>query len=82
MEVISINIKKQLNKMETSIFEIEFNDGRIFRIFCANSTQYKKATSIFNDLKSEIKEVKNISNGINTFTEFNQMVGKGYFKSN
>jgi len=33
--------------METIVYEIELNDGRIFRVFCANSTQKRNVIASY-----------------------------------
>jgi len=59
--------------METTVFEIEFNDGRLFRIFCANSSQKKRCLQTYNRLK-ETCTIKVITNGIHTIKEFEKLM--------
>jgi hypothetical protein len=58
--------------METAVYQIELNDGRIFRIFCANSTQVRKVNQSYYKIKDKVKEFKTITNGINTVNQFEQ----------
>ena len=59
--------------METTIFEIELNDGRIFRIFCANKTQKNKVLTSYNQIKRHCKELRTITNGIHTTTQWQKI---------
>jgi hypothetical protein len=56
--------------METIVYEIEFNDGRVFRVFCANSTQKKKVIQSYYKIADEIKEIKVITTGLHTADKF------------
>lgn len=60
--------------METSIFQIEFKDGSIFRIFCANKAQKNRVTKLYNSMRYSIKEFNELVNGIHTCKEFEQIV--------
>lgn len=57
--------------METIIYQIEFNDGRTFRVFCANSTQKSK---VLNSYSPKIKGITVITNGIHTVKEYQQIL--------
>lgn len=52
--------------METVIFEIEFNDGRIFRVFCANSSQKNRVLR----KRDNVKSITEIACGIHTTSEY------------
>lgn len=56
--------------METGIFEIELNDGRIFRIFYGNSTQKNKVLTSYSQIKRHCKELRTITNGIHTTNQW------------
>lgn len=58
--------------METGVFQIDLKDGRIFRIFCANSTQETKIIQSYYKIKDKVKEFKMITNGIHTVNQFEQ----------
>lgn len=58
--------------METGVYQVQLKDGRLFRIFYANSTQKNKLLKQFNSIKDKIEIVKTITNGINTAKEFEQ----------
>jgi hypothetical protein len=60
--------------METIIYELELNDGRIFRVFCANSTQKKKFLNNHYKYADKVKGLKVITAGINTVKEFEQII--------
>lgn len=59
--------------METIVFQIELNDGRVFKVFCANSTQKKRViqSSLTND---KVKEVSTITNGLHTAKQYEQIL--------
>ena len=59
--------------METTVFEIELKDGRIFRVFCANSTQKKRVLSTIDKIKHLKPTIKAITNGIHTVSEWEQI---------
>lgn len=50
--------------METGVYQIELKDGRIFRVFYANSTQKIKLMRKVNSIKNQIDFTKTITNGI------------------
>ena len=60
--------------METIIFQIELIDGRIFRVFCANSTQKKKFINSFSKIKHLYKSSKVITSGIHTVTQWEKII--------
>lgn len=60
--------------METIIFQIEFNDGRIFRIFCANSAQKRKLINSYYKIKDKVKEITTITTGIHTLQQYEKLL--------
>ena len=60
--------------METTIFEVKLIDGRIFRIFCANSTQKKKFINSISEMKHFKPYVSEITNGIHTLRQWNSII--------
>ena len=60
--------------METIVFQIEFKDGRIFRVFCANSTQKKKVINSYYKIKDKVKEITTITSGIHTTSQYEKML--------
>lgn len=60
--------------METVLYQVNLKDGRVFRIFCANSTQKRKTIQSFRDKKNEIEMVTEIANGINTAKQWNDFL--------
>jgi len=62
--------------METIVFEIEFNDGRIYRVFCGNSTQKKKVINSYYKIKDKVKNIKTITTGINTTNEYLKFINQ------
>ena len=60
--------------METIVFQIELNDNRVFRIFCANSTQKKKVIDSYHKIKDKVKEIKTITTGIHTVAQYENLL--------
>jgi len=60
--------------METIIYEIEFNNGRIFRVFCANSAQKKRVIESYYKIKDEVKNISVITSGIHTVKQYEQIL--------
>lgn len=60
--------------METIVYQIELNDGRIFRIFCANSTQKKKVIDSYYQIKDKVKEITTITTGIHTAQQYEKIL--------
>jgi cell division protein ZapA (FtsZ GTPase activity inhibitor) len=56
--------------METTLYEIEFLDGRKFRVFCYRKSQKQRFKNLASKLKDKTKEVKELTNGIHTLREF------------
>lgn len=59
--------------METTIFEVKLIDGRIFRVFCANSTQVKKFRISIEKLKHFKPYVETITSGIHTYSQWDKI---------
>jgi len=60
--------------MQTIIYQIELKDGRIFRIFCANSTQKKDVINSYNAIKDKVKEITTITTGIHTASQYKEIL--------
>ena len=60
--------------METIVYQIEFNDGRVFRIFCANLSQKKKVIESYERIKGKLKEVRVITTGIHTVAQYEKIL--------
>jgi len=60
--------------METIVFQIELNDGRVFRVFCANSTQKKKVIDSYYQIKDKVKEITTITTGIHTAQQYEKIL--------
>jgi hypothetical protein len=56
--------------METTIYEVKFKDGRIYRIFCYGKNQKKRFFKVVMLLTDQIEFVNPILNGIHTIQEF------------
>jgi len=64
--------------METTLYRVEFTDGREFRVFCANRAQKKR----FSDMMYRAKEklvftnfrITEISNGIHDIKQWEAML--------
>ena len=67
--------------METTVFEVKIEDGRIFRVFCANSTQKKRfGKALMENIKGLSTETKEITNGIHTVKQWEEIT-KSLFKN-
>jgi len=58
--------------MQTGLYKIEFNDGRIFNVYCANYAQVERFNKLLIGLKN-VKEVSIISKGIHNIKQFEQI---------
>ena len=59
--------------METTLYAVIFNDGRIYRINCRGKNQKQRFKIHAEKLKEQIKEVMQITNGIHNIKEFEQL---------
>jgi hypothetical protein len=64
--------------METSLYEISFKDGRIYRVFCGNPKQNKDMLRFLSSPKA-LQEVKRkgamvVKVGIQTMTQFTKIM--------
>lgn len=59
--------------METTLYQVKFHDGRIFRVFCQGKAQKERFWLMHSKNKNEIETVDEISNGIHTITEFEKI---------
>lgn len=59
--------------METTLYMVMFNDGRVYNINCRGKNQKKRFKTHVEKLKSKITGVQEISNGIHTITEFEKL---------
>lgn len=64
--------------METTVFEIELTQGRVFRINCENRSQKKRVLNSFYRLQDRglAKSIEPIINGIHTVKQWEQIVEK------
>lgn len=60
--------------METIVYEIELNDSRIFRVFCANATQKKKVIDSYYKIMDKVKTIKVITMGVHTSKQFENIL--------
>jgi len=62
--------------MQTSLYEITFKDGRMFRVFCANRKQNKDILYFLSARQSEIKKDGQVvvSVGIHTMPQFKKIM--------
>jgi len=60
--------------METIVFQIELNDGRVFRVFCANATQKKKVIESYYKIKEKVKEIRTVTNGVHTHQQYEKLL--------
>lgn len=59
--------------METTLYQVNFIDGRIYRVFCQGKNQKKRFREKVEELKNEIAYSHELSNGIHTITEFEKL---------
>ena len=59
--------------METTLYAVIFNDGRVYRINCRGKNQKQRFKIHTEKLKEQIKEVMQITNGIHNIKEFEQL---------
>ena len=59
--------------METTVFEVSFEDGRKFRVFCYGKNQKKRFLETTLKLKG-VKEVVDLLNGIHTISQFEEIM--------
>jgi hypothetical protein len=60
--------------MVTVIFEVKFFDGRVVRVNCRGKNQINRFLTHIDKLKLEIEGFREITNGIHTITEFENIV--------
>lgn len=60
--------------METILYGVIFNDGRVYRINCRGKNQKQRFKIHAEKLKEQIKEVMEITNGIHNIKEFEQLI--------
>ncbi len=62
--------------METSIYQISFKDGRIYRVFCANRKQNKDMLHFIYEKQKDIKKNGQtvLTNGIHTMLQFKKII--------
>lgn len=61
--------------METSLYEINFKDGRIFRVFCANRKQKERfKKSYLNLIDIYGMKITQLSNGIHNIKQWEQII--------
>lgn len=60
--------------METIVYQIELKDGRVFRVFCANSTQKNNVIRSYYRIKDKVKEITTITTGIHTASQYEKLL--------
>ena len=60
--------------METIVFEVEFKDGSVFRVFCANRTQKKRFIESFHKIESLYVSSRVITSGIHTVAQWDKII--------
>lgn len=60
--------------METGIFQIEFLDGRVYKIIYSNRTQKKRIIIAYSKIKAQCKSIENTANGLHTVTQLETMI--------
>jgi len=58
--------------METTLYEVTFKDGRVFRVFCANKSQKKRFTKQLIKTGKECKFTV-VANGIHNIKQWEKI---------
>ena len=56
--------------METTLYEITFKDGRVFKVFCANKHQKERLYAV----KNTYALIKELQNGIHTIKQWEDII--------
>jgi len=59
--------------METTLFEVKFFDGRIFRVFCYGKNQKNRFLDSTFKIAKQIESINELSSGIHTISEFEKI---------
>ena len=59
--------------METTIYEVGFKDGRMFRVYCRGKNQKKRFNKVLSSL-TNLDTIKEITKGIHTIEEFEKLM--------
>lgn len=59
--------------METTLFKISFDDGRVFKIFCANKHQKLRALNAYHTAEGT-SGLEELENGIHTVKQFEDII--------
>ena len=59
--------------MQTTLFEIKFNNGSKFNVFCANSSQINRFLKFVYKNKNDIEYWKDSINGIHSIKDFEKI---------
>lgn len=60
--------------METAVYQIEFKDGRIYRVFYANSSQKQRLLRSINSIKDKVNSTKTVTNGIHNVKQWEEQI--------
>ena len=60
--------------METIVFEVEFLDGRTYRIFCGSRSQKQQVIGTYKKIEHLCKEIRVITNGLHTTKQWLKIV--------
>ena len=59
--------------MQTTLFKVTFNDGRIYNINCIGTNQIKRFRINVEKLKQQITKVEETEKGIHNIKDFEQL---------
>lgn len=59
--------------MTTGVYQVELNDGRIFRTVYFNSTQQRKLLNRFMEIKEKVEKITVITNGLHTAKQWQEI---------
>lgn len=60
--------------METTLYKVCFNDGRIFKVFCANRHQKLRLGKITTELSNNIDTIEELTHGIHTIKQWEKII--------
>ncbi len=60
--------------METILYEVEFTDGRVFRVFCRGSKEKQRFADSYNKVAHLFRSCRVITNGIHNLKEWEKIV--------
>ena len=60
--------------METTLYKITFDDGRVFKVFCANKHQKRRLTTTITSSENETVSIDVLESGIHTIKQWEDII--------